>query len=127
VTKNVSTTMGETVSDTTAYEDRAPIAPSTPTEALVASVWCELLEVREVAVNDNFFEIGGHSLMATQAVFQLADRTGTFLELEAFFDLGTVAGIAAEIDRLRAVDGLSPVGATAPAGSADLSVYEEEL
>lgn len=108
-----------TTAKDTAHEDRAQVAPSTGTEVLVASVWCELLGV-EVGLTDNFFELGGHSLMATQAVFQLADRTGTFLELEAFFDLGTVAGIAAEIDRLREA---RPTAAA----SAVSGVYEEEL
>lgn len=103
----------------TAYEDRAPVAPRTATETLVAQVWCELLELEEVGVSDNFFELGGHSLLATQAVFLLADRTGAFLELEAFFDLGTVAGIAAEIDRLRDDE---PGTSAAASG-----VYEEEL
>lgn len=88
----------------------------TATEVLVTQVWCELLEIDEVGVADNFFEVGGHSLLAAQVVYQLADRTGLPLELEAFFDLGTVHEIAAELDRMR----LTGQGA-------EETVFEEEL
>jgi acyl carrier protein len=79
-----------------------PIAPRTPTEALVGAVWCKLLELDAVSVTDNFFEIGGHSLAAAQVVHELAARTGIELELEMFFDLDTLADIAAEVDRRQA-------------------------
>jgi acyl carrier protein len=92
-------------------------APATPSEALVAEVWCELLELDEVDVTENFFELGGHSLLAVQVVQQLAERTELPLELASFFDLGTVREVAAELDRLRSGDG-------APA---EVPVYEGEL
>ena len=76
--------------------------PRTPTEELVAQVWRELLEVDTVDVTEDFFELGGHSMLAVQVVYQLSDRTGVELALEAFFDLGTVAEVAAELDRVRA-------------------------
>lgn len=92
-------------------------APATPTEALVADVWCELLNVDAVDVTENFFEVGGHSLLAVQVVQELTDRTCVPLELESFFDLGTVREVAVELDRLRSLNG-------APE---DLHVYEGEL
>jgi acyl carrier protein len=80
-----------------------PVAgpPSTPTQTLVAQVWCELLGLDAVAATDDFFEVGGHSLAAVQVIYEIESRTGISLELDAFFDLSTVADVAAELDRLR--------------------------
>lgn len=78
-------------------------APRTPTEALVAEVWCELLGLDAVNVDDGFFEVGGQSMIAVQVQYQLERRTGVSMELESLFDLETVAELAAELDRLRAL------------------------
>ncbi len=78
-------------------------APRTPTEALVGEVWCELLGLDAVDVTAGFFEVGGQSMIAVQVVYQLERRTGIALELESLFDLETVAELAAELDRLRAL------------------------
>ena len=76
-------------------------APRTPTEALVAEVWCELLELDAVDLSEGFFEVGGHSMVAVQVVYEIERRTGIPLDLESFFDLSTVTDVAAELDRLR--------------------------
>lgn len=78
-----------------------PGLPCTPTETLVAQVWCELLGLDAVAAADDFFEVGGHSLAAVQVIYEIESRTGISLDLDAFFDLSTVADVAAELDRLR--------------------------
>jgi acyl carrier protein len=78
--------------------------PSTATQEQVAAVWRELLGLDAVAVDEDFFELGGHSMLAVQVIFRLTELTGVELELEDFFELGTVAEVAAELDRLR-VDG----------------------
>ncbi|MGH3763337.1 phosphopantetheine-binding protein [Actinophytocola sp.] len=83
--------------------------PRTPTEELVAGVWRELLELDAVDVEEDFFELGGHSMLAVQVLFQLTEKTGVELQLEDFFELGTVADVAAELDRLRA-EGASNAG-----------------
>lgn len=76
--------------------------PRTPTEELVAAVWSRLLEREAVPVDEDFFELGGHSMLAVQVLFQIGEQTGIELELEDFFELGTVAEVAAEVDRLQA-------------------------
>jgi acyl carrier protein len=91
--------------------------PSTPTEALVAQVWRELLELDDFDIAEDFFELGGHSMVAVQVVYELEQRTGIPLELASFFDLATVPEVAAELDRLRA---------TLPVGPASL-IEEGEL
>src|SRR4051812_37027090 len=76
----------------------------TSTEEQVAAVWRELLQLDTVAFDEDFFELGGHSMLAVQVLYRLTELTGVELALEDFFELGTVAEVAAELDRLR-VDG----------------------
>lgn len=99
-----SATQAVTANETDPANDPAAevTGPRTPTEELVHGVWCELLEVGAVAVEEDFFELGGHSMMAVQVLFRLHEQTGVELALEEFFELGTVADVAAELDRLRA-------------------------
>lgn len=77
--------------------------PRTPTEALVAEIWCELLGLDTVDVSAGFFEVGGQSMIAVQVLYQIEHRTGITLDLESVFELETVTELAAELDRLRAL------------------------
>lgn len=79
--------------------------PETPTEAMVAEVLGELLGLETVDPTEDFFAMGGHSLLAVQAVQALSERADVSLELASFFDLGSVREVAAELDRLRAAAG----------------------
>ncbi|HEX8276908.1 MAG TPA: amino acid adenylation domain-containing protein [Longimicrobiaceae bacterium] len=83
-------------------EDRVP--PRDATEAEVARVWAEVLELDAagVGVHDGFFESGGHSLRAMRLVSRLREATGTDFALPALFAAPTVEGIAREVEALRA-------------------------
>lgn len=72
------------------------------TEEQVATIWRELLELETVAADEDFFALGGHSMLAVQVIFRLTEETGVELALEDFFELGTISEVAAELDRLRA-------------------------
>lgn len=74
----------------------------TPTERHVIEVWSSLLDVNGIGPDDDFFEVGGHSMVAVQVLAELEERTGVNLDLESFFDLATVGAIAAELERRRA-------------------------
>ena len=55
---------------------RIPSAPpTTPTERVIADVWRRLLNVRDISVNDAFFDLGGHSLLAMRAAAEIASVT----------------------------------------------------
>jgi hypothetical protein len=54
----------------------ARVAPRTPMERLVADVWREALGVDSVSVRDNFFDLGGHSLMAARVLTRLEGPAG---------------------------------------------------
>jgi acyl carrier protein len=77
----------------------AYVAPRTPTEDEVCSIWASLLGVERVGVNDNFFELGGHSLLATQLLSRARAAFGVELPLRVIFESPTAAGFAAQIDK----------------------------
>lgn len=72
--------------------------PATETERAVASVWEELLDVRPVGRESNFFELGGDSLMAMKLMSALEKRFGFKLGLQEFLSNPTVAGICQKVD-----------------------------
>ncbi|MBS1600361.1 MAG: amino acid adenylation domain-containing protein [Bacteroidetes bacterium] len=69
---------------------RKYVAPRNETEKLVASIWAELLEVENVSIYDDFFEIGGHSLIAARAMIRLENETGKRLPLATLLEAPTV-------------------------------------
>ncbi|NRD47821.1 non-ribosomal peptide synthetase [Corallococcus exiguus] len=62
------------------------IAPRTPLEARIASIWSAVLGGREVGVNSHFFDLGGHSLLATQVVSRVREALGVPLSVRALFE-----------------------------------------
>ncbi|HEU4561203.1 MAG TPA: amino acid adenylation domain-containing protein, partial [Longimicrobium sp.] len=69
------------------------VAPRTPAERMVADAWEAVLGVRPGA-HDNFFDLGGHSLRATQVIARIRRAFGIDLPLRALFEAPTVAGLA---------------------------------
>ena len=82
--------------------DEAFVAPRTETEQQVAALLARLLHVDKVGANDNFFLLGGNSLLGTQVINRVSASFGVDLTLLALFDHPTVAGISHQIERLRA-------------------------
>jgi hypothetical protein len=76
------------------------VAPRTAAEELVAGVWAEVLGIAQVGALDDFFGLGGHSLLALRVIARLSAAAGTELTIQSFFADTTVAGVAAEIERL---------------------------
>ncbi|MBZ4423326.1 non-ribosomal peptide synthetase, partial [Myxococcus sp. RHSTA-1-4] len=74
------------------------VAPRTPTEELLASLWAEVLHVAQVGARDNFFELGGHSLLATQVISRIRDAFKAELPLRDLFEAPHLAALAARID-----------------------------
>uniref|UniRef100_UPI0017F27693 condensation domain-containing protein n=1 Tax=Ramlibacter sp. TaxID=1917967 RepID=UPI0017F27693 len=79
-------------------EERAHVAPRTPTEQAVAAIWAEVLQVPRVGAQDNFFELGGHSLLATQVVARLRETLGVELSLRMLFQAPDLAALGAQVD-----------------------------
>ena len=79
--------------------DVALLAPRTPVEERLAAIVATLLDVAEIGVGDNFFLLGGHSLLGTQLIARVRDTFGVELPLRAVFDHPTVEALAAQIER----------------------------
>ncbi|HEY0022714.1 MAG TPA: amino acid adenylation domain-containing protein [Longimicrobium sp.] len=77
------------------------VAPRTPTEEVLASVWAEVLGVERVGSEDHFFDLGGHSLLATRIAARVRQAFGVDLPLRALFERSVLSELAAEIDGLR--------------------------
>jgi amino acid adenylation domain-containing protein len=75
--------------------------PRTPTEEIVHNIFCSALNHSDFGVFDNFFDLGGHSLMAARLMARLRTVTGMDLPLRDLFARPTVAGLAEAIDALQ--------------------------
>jgi amino acid adenylation domain-containing protein len=73
------------------------VAPRTETELAIAAVWKDVLSIDEIGVNDNFFALGGHSLLGMQVLSRLRQEFDVDLGLRALFDGPTIAGLAAAV------------------------------
>jgi acyl carrier protein len=81
--------------------ERLFIAPRNPVEEQLAEIWREVLGVKQIGVQDNFFDVGGHSLLATQVISRVRSTFRVQLSLRSLFDSPTVAGLANEISQLQ--------------------------
>jgi amino acid adenylation domain-containing protein/non-ribosomal peptide synthase protein (TIGR01720 family) len=70
------------------------VAPRTPQEHTLAAVWAEVLGVERVGVTDDFFELGGDSILAARTLTRLRDRLGVRLTLRDVFSARCVAELA---------------------------------
>lgn len=75
------------------------VAPRTEIERCIAEVWQEFLQVEKVGVEDNFFDLGGHSLMILRIHPRLAARFNDQLEIVDFFTYPTIAALAKYLER----------------------------
>jgi amino acid adenylation domain-containing protein len=79
----------------------AVIEPRSSVEEQVARIWSELLGIPRVGIHDNFFDLGGHSLLVIQLISRLHQRFGVELPVRTLFDSPTVAQLAARIEESR--------------------------
>ncbi len=78
--------------------------PLTRVEAGTAFVVAELLDIDEIGLNENFFLLGGHSMLGAQLIVRLGDMFGVEVGLKYLFEHPTLAEIAAEVERQMTAD-----------------------
>jgi amino acid adenylation domain-containing protein len=77
------------------------VPPRTPTEEIVAGAWAQVLKLDRIGVLDNFFALGGHSLLGTQVVARIRQLFGLEIPLRAIFEAPTVAELSQRIEAER--------------------------
>lgn len=85
-------------------------APSGPLQTWLVELWQDVIGVEPVGVDDDFFEIGGHSLTATRITGQILEEHGVLVRARTFYLNPTVARLAAEVTTLlkaKAEDGMA--------------------
>ncbi|GAB1818979.1 amino acid adenylation domain-containing protein [Herbidospora sp. RD11066] len=103
--------------------ERVSVAPRTEVERRVAEVWAGLLGA-EPGVTDDFFALGGHSIMVVRMVSRLREAFGVSLPMRAVFDRPTVEGVARLVAE---ASGPQPIPATPRTGPVSLSAAQRRL
>jgi amino acid adenylation domain-containing protein len=76
-----------------------PVQPRTPTERRLTAIWQRLLGIETIGVHDDFFELGGDSLLATELTAAIGSTFQMRLYFRAIFDTPTIASMAERVDR----------------------------
>ncbi|MFC4852121.1 SDR family NAD(P)-dependent oxidoreductase [Actinophytocola glycyrrhizae] len=100
-TDTIATDLGP-AAETPATTGEGSAPPRTDLEKAVAQVWREGLGVEAVGVDDDFFGLGGNSLVAVQLIAALRKVVGVRLPMRILFETPTVAGLAARIEEIKA-------------------------
>jgi amino acid adenylation domain-containing protein len=105
------------------------VAARTPVEEVLTGIWAELLGLDRVSVEDNFFALGGHSLMAMRAITRIRKVFAIDLPVRAFFDAATAAALADAVEDVRRAGAsvLPPVVPVPRTGALPLSFAQERL
>src|ERR1700730_6566047 len=86
--------------------DQQPVTeytpPRTETEKVLAGLWAETFGLERVGIHDNFFDLGGHSLLVTHLISKIRAAFEVELPLGTLFEVSTIAGLAERLDQAQA-------------------------
>jgi acyl-CoA synthetase (AMP-forming)/AMP-acid ligase II len=106
------------------------VPPRTPFEERLVGLWAEVLGLKRVGINDDFFQLGGNSLLAVQLMTRIREALHVDISLLPFFEKPTVAGIADTLETARWAEQElrdSPLHAVSRDGALPASVAQEQL
>ena len=106
--------------------DGKPVAPRTPLEELLTTIWTEVLELEFIGIADNFFELGGHSLLIFQVISRVQQRLQVQLSPSILFEYPTIAELAQHLESRRGNQPQQqPISVRQP--NLPLSFFQEQL
>ena len=82
--------------------DNPFVAPRTPVEEALVSIWAQVLKLDQVGIHDNFFDLGGNSLLANQVISRVISAFQVKVPLDALFRSPTAADMAVAIIQYQA-------------------------
>ncbi len=85
---------------TNTLRETAIARPATPTQERLVEIVAPLLGLQELGIDDNFFMLGGHSLLGTQIIMRVSQVFGVTLTLLTLFEAPTIRQLSAEIEQL---------------------------
>jgi amino acid adenylation domain-containing protein len=106
------------------------VRPRSQTEQLLAEIWCHVFGLKQVGVYDDFFDLGGHSLLVTQVISRIRKVFHVTLPLRCLFESPTIASLATQIETARQDKPESPEPVIHPIprqGSLVLSFGQQQL
>ncbi|WP_158595993.1 non-ribosomal peptide synthetase [Oleomonas cavernae] len=93
------------------------VAPRTPTEEILASLWAETFGLERVGIHDSLFDLGGDSLAAARMIAALRSRFSFEIPLGAVFGTPTIAGLAEHLEKSNESDPFTPCCRSRPAAA----------
>ncbi|MGB6277562.1 MAG: amino acid adenylation domain-containing protein, partial [Rhodococcus sp. (in: high G+C Gram-positive bacteria)] len=109
------------------FEVREFRAPTTPIEEIVADVFADVLGVERVGLDDDFFELGGNSLIATQVVSRLGVALDATVPVRMLFEASTVALLAVRVEQAAGEGGRVALVATVRPERIPLSLAQQRM
>ena len=101
----------------TRSKQQQTVLPTTKAERLLASIWQDVFATETIDIDDNFFDIGGHSLSAVQVMLRLEKETGRRLPLSTLFEYPTIRELASLTEESQPIDTQKSLVHIKPTGS----------
>ncbi|OYD96063.1 non-ribosomal peptide synthetase [Nostoc sp. 'Peltigera membranacea cyanobiont' 213] len=83
--------------DVSAFSNTLYTPPATDVEQIIATIWQDVLGIEKVGIHDNFFDLGGHSLLLSQVHSQLREKLNRDLSILEFFQYPTISLLAKKL------------------------------
>lgn len=107
--------------------DTAYVAPRTASEQRLEEIWSELLGRERIGIQENFFALGGNSLLALQVVARVSVAYRVTLPPHCLFECPTLARLAEAVDRARSIEADETIRSAPPGAKTPLSFAQQRL
>lgn len=103
---------------------RVVVEGRTDIETRLSSIWQEVLELDRVSIDDNFFDIGGHSLSGMRVLARMRRDFQVDIPISSLFNKPTIAELAVEVEAQKAKGATTRMAAIAPGAQGSSTVLD---